>query len=158
MMATALSTQLAAIQAKSTNSLDLKAQKKAHSQSLLFDARVAATQDFDSLFLVCLKGFQELCQIDPRFTGFRRNIFSEQSSREDRTQLTGVQNEELGAILERFLLLVGARLQLKPALKAVEWLIRRFRSVVRFPNPGEQKSCIMEVRRRHDTPKPFHWP
>ena len=129
-MATALSTQLAAIRAKSTNSLDLKAQKKAHSQSLLFDTRVAATQDFDSLFLICLEGFQELCQIDPRFTSFRRTIFSEQSSREDRTQLTEAQNKELGIILESFLWLVGARLQLKPALKAVEWLIRRFRLVM----------------------------
>lgn len=129
-MATALSTQLAAIRAKSTNSLDLKAQKKAHSQSLLFDTRVAATQDFDSLFLICLEGFQELCQIDPMFTGFGRTIFSEQSSREDRTQLTEAQNKELGIILESFLWLVGARLQLKPALKAVEWLIRRFRLVM----------------------------
>ena len=39
------------------------------------------------------------------------------------------QNEQLDAIVEDFLSLVGGRLLLKPALKAVEWLVRRFRSV-----------------------------
>lgn len=128
-MASALQAQLAQIAAKSSNSLDLKAQKKAHSQSLLFEPRVAATQDFDTIYQICYEGFQELCLLDSRFMSFARNIFSEQSKQEDRTQMTAAQNSELDEVLEDFLGLVGARLLLKPAQKAVEWLIRRFKSV-----------------------------
>ncbi|KAL9098476.1 MAG: hypothetical protein Q9187_009657 [Circinaria calcarea] len=128
-MATALAAQLARIAASSTNSLDLKAQKKAHSQSLLFDKRVAASQDFDTIYQICIEGYQELCQIDSRFSTFARGLFSEQSKREERTQMTAAQNKELDGVVESFLGLVGGRLLLKPAVKAVEWLVRRFRSV-----------------------------
>ena len=133
-MATALASQLAQIRAYSTNPLDLKAQKKAHSQSLLFEAAVAAIQDFDSLYQICNDGFQELCQLDSRFVGFANTIFSEQSRHEDRTQMTAAQNQRLDIVLEEFLHLVSGKLLLKPALKAVEWLVRRFRSVKGAPN------------------------
>lgn len=128
-MTSTLQAQLAQIAAKSTNSLDLKAQKKAHSQSLLFEPRVAATQDFDTIYQICYEGFEELCQLDSRFISFARNVFSEQSKQEDRTQMTAAQNTELDDVLEDFLGLVGARLLLRPALKAVEWLVRRFKLV-----------------------------
>ncbi len=128
-MATALASQLAQIRAGSTNPLDLKAQKKAHSHSLLFEPSVAATQDFESLYQICYEGFQELCHLDSRFAGFANSIFSEQSKYEDRTQMTATQNQRLDVVLEEFLHLVGSKLLLKPALKAVEWLVRRFRSV-----------------------------
>ena len=131
-MATSLATQLARIAVKSTNALDLKAQKKAHSQSLLFDPQAAATQDFDTIYQICLEGYQELCRIDPRFIGFANNIFSEQSKREDRAQMTAAENTELDSVLERFLTLVGSRLLLKPAVKAVEWLVRRFRLEISY--------------------------
>ena len=129
-MTSALQSQLAQIAAKSTNSLDLKAQKKAHSQSLIFEPRVAATQDLDTIYQICYEGFQELCQLDARFMSFARSIFSEQSKQEDRTQMTAAQNSELDLALEDFLGLVGAKLLLKPAQKAVEWLVRRFKLVL----------------------------
>lgn len=128
-MSTSLALQLALLRGKGANPLDLKTQKKYHSQSLLFDPSVAATQEYDSIYAICHEGFQELCQLDPRFTAFRHNIFSEQSIREDRTQMSSAQNDQLNTALEDFLHLVGSRLLLKPALKAVEWLVRRFRSV-----------------------------
>ncbi|KAL9095081.1 MAG: hypothetical protein Q9165_002684 [Trypethelium subeluteriae] len=124
---TSLQKQLAQIAINSTQQLDLKAQKAAHSKSLLFDPKDAATQSFDTIHQICQEGFQELCLLDPRFTPFSRNLFSEQSKVEDRTQMTEKENEELDAVLERFLGLVSGRLMLKPAHKAVEWLIRRFR-------------------------------
>ncbi len=126
-MATALTAQLAQLQSQITNPVDLKAQRKAHSQSLLFEPYVAATQDFDSIHQLCYEGFEELCHLDARFQRFAATIFSEQSKNQDRTQMTSAQNEELDAVLEEFLLLVGSRLALRPALKAVEWVIRRFR-------------------------------
>lgn len=128
-MVTSLASQLAQIRAHSTNSLDLKAQKKAHSKSLLFNPHHAANQDFDTLFQICHEGWQELCRLDPRFLNFAGNLFSEQSKQEDRTQMTAAQNENLNNVLEDFMGLIGARLLLKPALKALEWLVRRFRYV-----------------------------
>ncbi|KFY90614.1 hypothetical protein V500_05078 [Pseudogymnoascus sp. VKM F-4518 (FW-2643)] len=126
-MPTSLAAQLSQIAATSTKSLDLKAQKAAHSKSLIFEPRIAASQSFDSLYTLCHEGFQELCLLDGRFMDFQRSIFGEQSLQQDRTQMTAAENAELDKRLEAFLGLVGARLRLNPAIKAVEWLVRRFR-------------------------------
>ena len=128
-MTTALAEQLARIRSKSTNALDLKAQKRAHSQSLLFDARTAATQNFETLYQICYEGYEELCVLDASYRIFAASLFGEQSKQQDRTQMTTTQNDQLNTSIEDFLRLVGSRLLLKPALKAVEWLVRRFRSV-----------------------------
>jgi len=124
---TSLQKQLAAIAASSTHQLDLKAQKAAHGKSLLFESKIAASQNFNSIYQICYEGFQELCALDPRFANFSRNLFSEQSKSEERTQMTAKENQELDSVIESFLSLAGPRLLLKPAVKAVEWLIRRFR-------------------------------
>ena len=126
-MSTSLAAQLHQIAAKSTNSLDLKAQRTAHAQSLIFEPKVAATQDFDTIFQLCLEGFQELCLLDPRFAGFGRSIFSEHSKTQERTHMTSGENDALNKALEDFMGLVGARLLLTPAVKAMDWLVRRFR-------------------------------
>lgn len=124
---TSLQRQLAVIAANSTKQLDLKAQRAAHSKSLLFDPKVAASQDFNTIYQICYEGFGELCSLDGRFLTYSQSLFSEQSKTEEREQWTAEQNKELDAVLEDFLGLVGGRLLLKPAQKAVEWLIRRFR-------------------------------
>ncbi|KEZ44853.1 U3 small nucleolar RNA-associated protein 10 [Scedosporium apiospermum] len=126
-MATSLAKQLAQIAAKSKTTLNAKAQKAAHSKSLIWEPKVAASQSFQSLYPVCYEGFEELCGLDARFTPFRATLFSEQSQYEDRTQLTEAENRELDGKVESFLRLVGSRLRLMPAIKAIEWLIRRFR-------------------------------
>ncbi|KAJ6189844.1 hypothetical protein N7519_004752 [Penicillium mononematosum] len=126
-MASSLAAQLSQIAAKSTHELDLKAQRISHSQSLIFDPKVAGTQDFDAIYDICYDGFRELCSLDPRFAEFDRTIFSEQSKAEDRSQMNVLQNKELDTAVEAFLALVGGRLQLSPAVKAVDWLVRRFR-------------------------------
>lgn len=126
-MASSLAAQLSQIAANSTNQLNLKAQRIAHSQSLIFDRKVAGSQDFDTVYDICNEGFQELCELDPRFAQFERTIFSEQSKAQERTEMNAAQNKELDAVLETFLALVGGKLLLSPAVKAVEWLVRRFR-------------------------------
>ncbi|KAL4875043.1 hypothetical protein BJY04DRAFT_233091 [Aspergillus karnatakaensis] len=126
-MASSLAAQLSQIAANSTNQLNLKAQRVAHSQSLIFEKRVAGSQDFDTIYDICYDGFREICQLDARFAQFERSIFSEQSKGQDRTEMNAAQNKELDTVLEAFLALVGGRLLLSPAVKAVEWLIRRFR-------------------------------
>ncbi|KAJ6116628.1 HEAT type 2 [Penicillium capsulatum] len=127
-MASSLAAQLSQIAAKSTNQLDLKSQRISHSQSLIFDKKVAGSQDFDTIFEICYDGFRELCSLDGKFEGFERSIFSEQSKSQDRTQMTAAENKELDVVLEAFLSLVSGRLQLSPAVKAVDWVVRRFRA------------------------------
>ncbi|TAQ89036.1 hypothetical protein B7494_g2638 [Chlorociboria aeruginascens] len=126
-MTSSLAASLAQIAADSTNSLNLKAQKAAHSKSLIFEPRVAASQSLDTLYTLCHEGFQELCLLDGRFLEFQRDIFSQQSQEEDRTMMTKEEISGLDKRIELFLGLVGGRLRLNPAIKAVEWLIRRFR-------------------------------
>lgn len=126
-MASSIAIQLSQIAAKSTNSLNLKAQKASHSKSLIFEPQVAASQSFDAIYTLCHEGFQELCLLDSRFIDFQRTIFSQQSQEEDRVQMTVAEVAQLDQRLEDFLGLVGGRLRLNPAIKAVEWLVRRFR-------------------------------
>ncbi len=128
-MASSLAAQLSQIAANSTNSLNLKAQKAAHAKSLIFEPRVAASQGYDTIYTLCHEGYHELCLLDGRFVDFQRSIFSEQSQEQDRTQMTAEENAELDKRVESFMGLVGARLRLTPAIKAVEWLVRRFRYV-----------------------------
>jgi U3 small nucleolar RNA-associated protein 10 len=126
-MASSLSAQLAQIASTSTNPLDLKAQQVAHSKSLIFDSKTAKSQDFHTVYEICHEGFRELCQLDTRFTEFDRTIFSPHSKTEDRSEMTAAQNKDLDAVLESFMALVGGRLQLTPAIAALDWLVRRFR-------------------------------
>ncbi|ETS84708.1 U3 small nucleolar RNA-associated protein 10 [Pestalotiopsis fici W106-1] len=122
-----LAAQLAQIAANSKTTLDVRAQKAAHSKSLIFEPRVAASQSYHSLYKICREGFDELCQLDARFGAFASTIFSEQSQDEDRNQMTAAENAELDKRIESFLRLVGGRLRLMPAIRSVEWLVRRFR-------------------------------
>lgn len=137
-MATALQKQLATIAATSTHQLDLRAQKSAHGKSLLFDAKIAASQSFENLYLICYDGYRDLCALDSRFLRFQKNLFSEQSKAEERTQMNKEENAKLNTVLEAFITLVGPRLLLKPAEKALEWLVRRFRYVTPM---ARRKGC-----------------
>lgn len=130
-MATSLAAQLAQVAANSKSTLNVKAQKAAHSKSLIWEPRVAASQSYQNLYKTCHQGFEELCQLDGRFSHFQATIFNEESQAQDRTQLTAAENQELDKQIDAFLRLVGSRLRLMPAIKAIEWLVRRFRYVKR---------------------------
>ena len=126
-MATSIASQLAQVAANSNNALNLKAQKVAHSKSLIFEPRVAASQGFETIYTLCHEGFRDLCLLDKRFLVFQGSLFGQQSQEHDRAIMTADENSGLDTQLEQFLGLVGARLRLSPAIKAVEWLIRRYR-------------------------------
>ncbi|KAH6624856.1 hypothetical protein B0J18DRAFT_397920 [Chaetomium sp. MPI-SDFR-AT-0129] len=126
-MASSLAAQLAQIAANSRTSLNAKTLKATHSKSLIWEPRAAAGQTFAEIYQVCHEGFEELCSLDPRFAHYGASLFSEQSQEADRTQMNAEDNAALDKRVDSFLHLVGSRLRLMPAIKAVEWLIRRFR-------------------------------
>jgi U3 small nucleolar RNA-associated protein 10 len=126
-MASSFAAQLSEIAAKSRNELDLKAHRTTHSQSLIFEKKIAGSQDFDTIYQICLEGFEDLCKIDPRFQEYQRNLFSQQSKTQERDQMTAEQNTILDTVIEACLGLLGGRLLLNPAVKVAEWLVRRFR-------------------------------
>jgi len=126
-MATSIASQLVQVAANSNNALNLKAQKVAHSKSLIFEPRVAASQGFETIYTLCHEGFRDLCLLDKRFLVFQGSLFGQQSQEHDRAIMTADENSGLDTQLEQFLGLVGARLRLSPAIKAVEWLVRRYR-------------------------------
>ncbi|EGO58042.1 hypothetical protein NEUTE1DRAFT_63498 [Neurospora tetrasperma FGSC 2508] len=128
-----LASQLAQIAANSRSTLNTKVLKAAHSKSLIFEPRVAATQTYPEIYSICLEGFEELCNLDSRFTKFTQSLWSPQSQEADRTQMSAAENAALDKHVEAFLHLCGSRLRLMPAIKAIEWLIRRFR--YRFLDP-----------------------
>jgi hypothetical protein len=126
-MASSLAQQLAQIAANSRSSFNVKALKASHSKSLIWEPRVAVSQTFAEIYSQCYEGFKELCHLDSRFVPFDATLFSAQSQEVDRTQMTAEENAALDKRVDSFLHLVGSRLRLMPAIKAVEWLIRRFR-------------------------------
>ncbi|KAA8900329.1 armadillo-type protein [Sphaerosporella brunnea] len=126
-MASSLAAQLQKINVVSTNSLNTRKLKEIHSTSLIFEPVHAANQDLHTIYSVALEGFAELCLLDQRFYAFERGLFSESSKEVDRMLLTQPEVQELDANIEAFLQLVSGRLLLRPALQALEWLVRRFR-------------------------------
>jgi U3 small nucleolar RNA-associated protein 10 len=126
-MASSLANQLAKIAAQTTNTLNTRKLKAIHSTSLIFEPSVAATQDLDTVYTIASEGFQELCLLDERFYVFERSLFSDSSKDVDRLLLTKDEVKELDRSIEAFLELVSGRLLLRPAMNAVEWLVRRFR-------------------------------
>ncbi|RKF54234.1 U3 small nucleolar RNA-associated protein 10 [Golovinomyces cichoracearum] len=126
-MATTLAAQLSVIATNSENSLNLKALKARHSKSLIYEPRIAASQNFETIYTICHEGFRDLCLLDNRYLKFQNDLFHEQSLDQDRTQMTAEQNVELDTKIEDFLGLISRSLRLAPAIKAIEWLVRRFR-------------------------------
>ena len=121
------------IAATSTNTLNTQKLKSIHSASLLFPPKHAAAQDLDTIFsITTTKGFQELCLLDERFVVFEKGLFSDGSKDVDRFLLTTEEVVELDRNIDAFLQLVSGRMLLRPALKTVEWLVRRFRSEIQF--------------------------
>ncbi|KAK6331999.1 snoRNA-binding rRNA-processing protein utp10 [Orbilia javanica] len=130
-MASTLASQLQSLQKNRPSTLsstvDPKALRKLHSVSLLFTPEHAATQDFDTIYSICYEGFEELCSLDRRFAAFERSLFSEQSVTIDRDVLSKADNEKLDENVKGFLGLLGAWALVKSGVKALEWLVRRFR-------------------------------
>lgn len=122
-----LSQQLKAISEKNASvALDRKTRSTIHSRSLIFEAKVAAAQDYDYIYQIGCEGLAELADVDSRFQKFSETLFSEKSLTFDRNVQTKDILAHVNANLEAFINLIAPFYHLNPALKAMEWLVRRY--------------------------------
>jgi len=126
-MASTLAQQLQRIAATSFNTVSAERQKQLYSVSLLYTPSQASTQDLTTVYSIAVEGFRELVELDPAFHKYERSLFSLSSINIDRFVQTRADNLELDRSIDDFLGLVGPRLLLKSAIKALEWLVRKFR-------------------------------
>jgi U3 small nucleolar RNA-associated protein 10 len=79
-----LAAQLAAVGGDNGTILDKKKKKKIHSVSLIYEPKIAANQDFESIYVTSLQALRELELLDPNFRAFESSLFSETSISVDR--------------------------------------------------------------------------
>lgn len=95
--------------------------------SLLFDPVQAAALDTNTIYSLGYEGWTDLCKQDGRFVQFEAALFSEDAKRFERELHTRKENDALDQTLQHFLQLLSPFFLLRPAHKALEWLIRRFK-------------------------------
>lgn len=122
-----LSQQLKAVADRNaTVALDRKTRSKIHSRSLLFDRKTAAAQDYDSIFQIACEGLTELAEFDLRFEVFWNTLFADSSVEFDRNVQSADVLKQLDKNVNAFINLAAPYYQLGSALKALEWLVRRY--------------------------------
>lgn len=72
-----------------------------------------------------INGLQELESLDESFEEFEANLFHESSMSFERSIQSQEVNDQLDQTINKMLLRLSPHLQLKPAQKALEWLIQR---------------------------------
>ncbi|XP_063963180.1 HEAT repeat-containing protein 1-like [Lytechinus pictus] len=110
-------------------------------RSLLFDPAEAGGLDKDTYYAIGVNGLQELQGIDPRFQDFESLLFDEASKSLERSIESRAMNDKLDKKIGRFLLNVSPYFLLKPAQKAIEWLVYRFH--IHDYNTDELMMCVL---------------
>ncbi|KAI9492397.1 hypothetical protein BDB00DRAFT_883490 [Zychaea mexicana] len=112
-----------------------------HKASFLFTSKEAADQDLETIYSIAHNGIMELVILDSKFAPFQKTLFSEKMKGYDRVLQTAEENAKLDKSITAFLHQLSPYFLLKPAGKAVEWLIRRFR--VHDFNVEAMLACIL---------------
>uniref|UniRef100_A0A131YTW1 HEAT repeat-containing protein 1 n=1 Tax=Rhipicephalus appendiculatus TaxID=34631 RepID=A0A131YTW1_RHIAP len=94
--------------------------------SFLFDPREAAALDTDTAYAIGTTGLEELSTLNEAFSHFEENLFSENAKFLERAVKGKEENAILDGQIEEFLLLLSPHFLLRPAHKALEWLVYRF--------------------------------
>ena len=76
-------------------------------------------------FSVGINGLEELETIDPSFAEFESALFGDSSITFERSVKSKDVNDKLDETIQKFLIKVSPFCLLKPAHKAIEWLIHR---------------------------------
>ena len=124
-MPSILAEQLQQIRSTSQTTLD----KKRHLdvKSLCFTKLDAAEQDLETVFAFAYNGFIHLLSLEPRLEKYADTLFSESSITFERDLQTRKKNDELDRMIEGALALLSPHFASMPGIKAIEWLVRRYR-------------------------------
>ncbi|KAL3243168.1 hypothetical protein MRX96_002399 [Rhipicephalus microplus] len=122
MAQTSLARQLQKLAAPQTSA----AQGDQKRASFLFDPREAAALDTDTAYAIGTTGLEELTTLNEAFARFEENLFSESAKFLERAVKSKEENAILDGQIEEFLLLLSPHFLLRPAHKALEWLVYRF--------------------------------
>lgn len=87
----------------------------------------AANIDLETIHNIALSGLTELRKHDERFAAFEASLFSTESRRSPRESRTQDANKELDETISVFLRLLSPLFLLKPAHKALEYMIRHYK-------------------------------
>lgn len=97
--------------------------------------------DFMLCFLPGVAGFNELLKLNPRFQQYS-HLFNKESKNSQRFLADAQTNKALDEAIEEFLLLLSPYLlTLKPAIKAMEWLLQRY--AIHEMNVDAVMMCIL---------------
>ncbi|KAI3912933.1 hypothetical protein MKW92_025813 [Papaver armeniacum] len=144
-MATTLEAQLRVI--KSLNNLEIKSTKKPFTNpSILYDPRVAADLDIDSLYSIAISSLDVLVKSELRFEAYKNSLFSYKSRELNRLLQGRVENEEIDVSISSYLRLLSGYLLVDSALHTLEYLVRRY--MVHVYNIDELVNCALPY---HDT-------
>lgn len=122
-----LASQLANIaNASASTVLDRKKRQKLHLASLVYDAKTAATQDYDSILGHSQAALEALEQINPKFARFSGLLFADSAVSIDRNVQTADQVAALDLAIELFFNMVAPYWNNPASYNAAEWLVRRF--------------------------------
>ncbi|KZT53175.1 hypothetical protein CALCODRAFT_60703 [Calocera cornea HHB12733] len=115
--------------------------------SYLFTAQEASRHDPESIHGFAYNAFLQLESLDPKFSEYEDDLFSEAVKMQDRTLLNPADNEKLNATLDSFLRLLSGHLFIEASSRVLEWLVRHFR-ITEFNLDGVM-ACFLPY---HDSP------
>lgn len=121
-MSTSLAAQLEKLRAPQTSIL----QQDKKRPSLLFDPKEASNYDRQTIYELGVAGLDELKTLNARFLEFESTLFDLSSLSFERAVQSKDVNNKLDSNIKKFFYLLSPYFLLKPAHKALEWLVQRF--------------------------------
>ena len=122
-----------------------------YKDSYLFDNKVAADYDLDTIYSIGKSGLESLKQYEKRFANYEKTLFSLTMKNINRAQQTNAENEKLDESINMFLRLLSPHFLDNAAGKALEWLIRRYK--INVFNIDGIMECILPY---HETAQFFN--
>lgn len=137
-MATSLRRQLEALAAPQTERFARDGTKRA---SLLFEPSEAASYDYTDILTIGRDGLHDLERLTDDLTQFEEDLFGESSEGMERSVQNKEVNAKLDARIKQFLRLISPHIMLRPAWKALEWMVVRYH--IHEYNIDDVMMCIL---------------
>lgn len=129
--------------------------------SLVYSFQEAADVGIDVLYDAGVKGFDQLCRLDPRFAQCRKRLFSSGSRHMELHQLDEGARAAVDKAIDVFCMLLSPYFLLPAATHALEYLVRKFevhernvsslmKAILPYHETAEFTRCVM-IARVHKT-------